>query len=136
MEWIEPKVNWSPDDYINTSDYNRIRSNVEYLKASAENHFSKFDFSYPLGPPVTYSTYAYSSVWNELEDRLQDIVDNTFALDIGDKQTFAANQSYIDYQELNRLESACLRYKKMFDSMDGTSEVLAFTLGDYGGIRV
>lgn len=136
MEWIEPKVNWTPDDYINVSDFNRIRGNIEYLKSLAEDCFSEFEFSYPLSASLTAADYAYASTWNNLEDRLQDVMDHTFALDVGETKTYTANESYIDYEELNRLESACLRYKNLFDKMQGTSEVLSFTLGNYGGIRI
>ena len=43
---------------------------------------------------------------------------------------------YIDYNELNRIESACLNYYKLFERQHITVERLSFTLGNYGGIKI
>ncbi len=35
-EWIEPKTDWRPTDYINNVDHNRITNNLTFLKELAE----------------------------------------------------------------------------------------------------
>ena len=32
MAWIEPKTNWTSQDFFNIEDYNRIIGNIAYLK--------------------------------------------------------------------------------------------------------
>lgn len=136
MSWLEPKTNWQSDDYINIEDFNRIRNNIEYLKEEANELYAEFGFSTTFEKEKTYSDYPYSEVWNSLENALQDIVDNTYPLVVGDKKVFAAYDSYIDFNELNRLESACLQYHELFARQHLTVETLSFTLGNYGGIKI
>ena len=136
MSWSEPKTNWQSDDYINIEDFNRIRNNIDYLKEEANKLYMEFGFTETLESEKTYSDYPYSEVWNNLENALQDIVDNSYILDVGDKKIFSAYESYIDYNELNRLESACLQYYNLFERQHLTKETLSFTLGNYGGIKI
>ena len=96
----------------------------------------EFGFTETLESEKTYSDYPYSEVWNNLENALQDIVDNSYILDVGDKKIFSAYESYIDYNELNRLESACLNYYNLFQRQHITVEKLSFVLGNYGGIKI
>ena len=87
-------------------------------------------------PSVSYETYAYAEIWNSLENTLQDIVDNTYALPtIGTRKVFRAYDSYIDYVELNRLERACLLYYQMFNGLAETVPYIPIKLGDYRGIK-
>lgn len=135
--WLDPKTNWQPDDYINASDFNRIRGNIEHLKEWANTLYVSFDFDEELEGEKTYSDIAYASVWNNLENALQKIIDNTYDLNVGDKMIYNPSSSYIDYEELNRLESTCLRYYQMFDTQQNeTIETLSFQLGNYGGIKL
>lgn len=32
MAWIEPKINWKDGDFFNHIDYNRITSNIDYVR--------------------------------------------------------------------------------------------------------
>lgn len=136
MSWSEPKTNWQSDDYINIEDFNRIRNNIDYLKEEANKLYMEFGFTETLESEKTYSDYPYSEVWNNLENALQDIVDHSYQLAVGDKKTFFAYESYIDYNELNRLESACLNYYNLFQRQHITVEKLSFVLGNYGGIKI
>lgn len=135
MEWIQPKTDWSANDYINYSDYNRIRNNIMYLAEKAQSLYPNFSLVTTI-PQVTRSTYAYAEIWNKLEDAAQEIVDKTYPLpSAGSKKTFQVYDPYINYVELNRLESLTLRYESLFKSMENTGERLPFTLGNYGGIK-
>lgn len=135
MEWIQPKTDWSANDYINYSDYNRIRNNLMYLEEKAQSLYPNFSLKTEI-PEVTRSTYAYAEVWNKLEDAAQEIVNGTYQLpNVGSKKTYQVYDPYINYTELNRLESLTLRYESLFKSMENTRERLPFTLGNYGGIK-
>lgn len=134
MSWLEPKTNWQSTDYINIEDFNRIKNNIQYLKTQADSLYPPFDFS--IEEEKTYSDIPYANAWNGLENSLQSIVDNTYDLNIGNKKTYRAYDAYIDYKELNRIESACLNYYKLFESQHNTIEKLSFRLGNHGGIKI
>lgn len=132
--WSEPKTNWTADDYINVEDFNRIRNNLEYLQEKAKELYPD-DFMFITGEK-TYSDIPYADVWNNLEYVLEDLKDSTFELDVGNMIVFRPYMNYIDYNELNRLESACVRYKELFERQHLTIEHLSFTLGNYGGVKI
>lgn len=134
--WSQPKTDWQIDDYINIEDFNRIRNNIEYLKTESAELYNDFPFSVKLADQVGYSSYAYVDLWNSLESCLQDIVDNTIVMNVGNKKTFSVFDSYIDYNELNRLERACLTYHDLFARQKLTLRRLAFTLGANWEVKI
>lgn len=135
MEWIQPKTDWSSNDYINYSDYNRIRNNLMYLEEKAKSLYPDFSLKTEI-PEVTRSTYAYAEIWNKLEDASQELIDGTYRLpNLGSKQTYRVSDPYINYNELNRLETIALRYESLFKGMENIRERLPFTLGNYRGIK-
>lgn len=122
-------------DFINVTDYNRIKDNLLYLYDVSKQFYEDYSLT-DVPPNVSYDTYAYAEIWNSLENTLQDIVDNTYRLPtIGNRKIFTAYDPYIDYTELNRLERACLLYYQMFKGLEETVPYIPFTLGDYRGIK-
>lgn len=136
MGWLEPKIDWQSDDYINIEDFNRIRGNIEYLRNESQRFYPTFPFSISLSQEVGHESYAYSELWNSLESCLQDIVDSTTVMAVGSEKTYSVNDPYIDYNELNRLENACLIYHSMFIGQGNTIRKLAYRLGNDKGVRV
>lgn len=135
MGWLEPKVDWQSTDYINIDDFNRIRGNIEYLRTESQRFYPSFPFSVSLAKEVGYSTYSYVELWNSLESCLQDIVNKTTVMNVGNKKTFSVYDPYIDYNELNRLENACLIYHTMFIGQGNTIRKLAYKLGNDKGVK-
>ena len=41
MSWIEPKTNWTEEDYYNFDDLNRVESNTEYLVDLVETYSTR-----------------------------------------------------------------------------------------------
>lgn len=137
MEWIEAKTDWTSNDYINAADFNRIRNNLLYLRTVSFGFFKAFNFSEPLADEQGFQDWAYAETWNTLENALDDLIKNTTRLsDLGNKKTFSVYDSYIDYQELNRIESATVKYKQFFDAQSYIVQKLSFELGNYGGIQL
>lgn len=136
MAWLEPKTDWQSDDYINIEDFNRIRGNIDHLRTESQKFYETFPFSVPLADEVGYSSYSYVELWNSLESCLQDIVDNTTVMNVGDMHTYSVYDAYIDYNELNRLEHACLVYYTMFKGQSNTVRKLSFTLGNDLGVKI
>ena len=135
VEWMTPKTDWKETDFINVEDFNRIRNNILWVKQESERFYKVYDFTTPLVEPVSYNSYAFTETWNNLEDALDDIVKNTDDMNIGEKKTFYAYEQYIDFNELNRIESACLTYKEMIEAQEITVNRLSFILG-YEGVKI
>lgn len=136
MPWITPKTDWLSSDYINKEDFNRIRNNLLYLYDESKKYY-KYELSRAIQDEATYSTYAYTELWNFIEFTLNDISSNTYMFDdIGEMKEFLPYDLYIDYKELNRIETATLKYYQMFIGLKNTIPTLSFTLGDYNGVKV
>lgn len=136
MAWSKPKTDWQAIDYINIEDFNRIRNNIEWLRIKSQELYLEFPFSIKLADQVGYSTYSYVELWNSLESCLQDIVDNTTVMAVGNKKTYTVFDPYIDYNELNRLERACLTYYDLFERQKLTLRKLAFKLGANWEVKI
>lgn len=132
MVWEMPKTNWVKTDRINYQDYNRIKNNLAYLRDLAGKLYKEFGIV--VDPDKDrYSLWPYPSEINHLEEDLEAIRSHTFPFRTGQKRTYYGNTPAIDWQELNRLESAC---KLIHDNLQGQAEGkrrLSFRLG---GIRL
>lgn len=129
--WQEPKTNWSETDFINAEDYNRIKNNLAAIRDLAVVLYPVFGIV--VNPDKTVSEYPFADEFNQLEENLETIGGHTLPfLQTGSKKTFYANQPYIKFDELNRLESACLLlYRNLVGQTEGRPR-LELTLG--GGI--
>lgn len=135
MAWIEPKTDWTSADYFNAEDYNRIIGNIMHLKALGDDLFSGLS-NLSLGEEKTYLSLIYAREMNNIENALDGLNLETYALVIGDKQTFKANGSTPLWSEFNRIESAILLlYNTMVVHKDNLPR-LDFRLGNQKGIRV
>ena len=95
--WIQPKTNWQPEDYFNIDDYNRIKGNLNELKSLALVVWPNVPFE-EMGADKTYSDYGfYADEINRFEMNVDHIRDATVPLEMGEKQTFYENQSFIDF---------------------------------------
>lgn len=127
--WQQPKVNWQASDYFNISDYNRIKGNINEIKALAEELWAEFSFS-EMGEDKTYEDAGfYADEINLFEENIENFKNDLVALPVGDKKTFYDNTAFIDYEELNRIESACLQFYENALSAKNDRRRLAFTLG-------
>ena len=113
--WIPPKTNWTPEDYFNVSDWDRIRGNLEYLRDMACNFFVHFSVSPTLNKNV--ESWVYANDLNTLEENLDTINRNTLLLLIGDRKTFVPGGHCIDYTELNRIELGSLALYNSFQKL-------------------
>lgn len=130
--WQQPKTNWQPSDFINIEDYNRIKGNLNAIRAQALILWPNFEFE-TMGADKTYQDYGiYADEVNLFEENIEHLCSGIFPFEVGEKKTYADNTPYIDWQELNRIESACLlMYENVMGAMKGR-KTLAFTLN--GGI--
>lgn len=129
MAWITPKTNWVSSDFINYTDYERIRGNLDHLHdLSAELYYGMPNLN-PMVAKASYSDYPYASEWNALEINLHRIFSNIVTVrSIGNQMTFYDNGTTPNYEELNRIESAMLN---MYNTLTGQASgrlTLSFVL--------
>lgn len=132
--WAEPKVDWAETDYINYIDYNRIKNNIEYLRELALKLFPDFLFSDMGNDKSGYSEIPYADEFNLIEENLEGIRDNTYKFYSTDSKTWYENRPTPTYEDLNRIESACL---KMYQGLTKQLELksrLSIRLGHQRGM--
>lgn len=130
MSWTTPVTNWAADRKFNLEDYNRIKNNLKYLKTLADSIYRSFDIT-ELGEDLSDEEHWWSPTEiNALEDALDEIFRaSALPINIGEKKSFQYNGLFIQYSELNRIESACLNIYTLAQSQARTRKHLKFVLG-------
>ena len=134
MPWIQPKTDWESSDRFNASDYNRIKGNLNFLHERAEQFYPNFGII-DMGADKGYADYPYAKEINNFEKNLETINKNVYTQNIGMTSTFYSNGAFIQWNELNRIESATLRLYEMLNRLQAGLPVLAFRLGNVKGVR-
>lgn len=135
--WVTPKTDWYGNtgadgvyqgDRFNATDFNRIKNNLQYLRNFAITMYPDFDIG-DMGSDKGHTDYPYADEINRIEDNLDMIVRSTFKGKYGTKQVFGENGVFIDFVELNRIESVTLDiYNKLLAQHEGR-RMLSFMLG-------
>lgn len=135
MAWETPKTNWVSTDRFNISDYNRIKNNIVYLEEIGNEVYKSFVLSEMGEDKTSYAGFWTPAEFNLFETNLELIKQNFPASDIGASKVFFENGPFIDYQELNRIESALLKYYTMAIQQMAIIPRLAFRLGNVKGVK-
>lgn len=139
MAWSTPKTDWygytnATGDYtgdrFNANDFNRIKNNLSYLRDLAVELYPSFSIN-NLGSDRVYSDFGpYADEINDLEENLVTINTNTLNRDYGEAPyTYAENGYTMDFNELNRLESAILDLYDRLQNQYNGRRMLTFKLG-------
>ena len=131
--WQQPKTDWQPNDFFNVEDYNRIKGNLNEIRSMAVIFWPDFIWE-EMGGDKTYEDYGfYADEINRFEANIDHICTGTYPFEVGESQTFYDNQPFITWQELNRIESACLKIQENFQSKITGRKNLPFILngGDF-----
>lgn len=130
MSWTTPVTNWTADRKFNLEDYNRIKNNLKYLRTLADSIYRSFDIT-ELGEDLSDEEHWWSPIEiNALEDALDEIFRaSALPINIGEKKSFQYNGLFIQYLELNRIESACLNIYTLAQSQARTRKHLKLVLG-------
>lgn len=136
MAWLEPKTDWVSTDRFNIQDYNRIKGNLEYLHDRAEKLYHRFQIQNMGSDKADYSVFFYADEFNLFEENLDIINQNVFMQDYGESQTFFDNGQFIQWDELNRIESAMFSMSRILDRQEAGLRRLAFRLGNMKGVAV
>lgn len=135
MSWIEPKTDWTSSDYFNAEDYNRIIGNVIYLKAFSDALFNSLT-NVSLGEEKTKISLIYAREMNNIESSIDKLNFETYRLDLGETKEYLPNTRTLNFEDLNRIESAILLLYNTMVAHKNALQRLAFTLGGQKGIKV
>ena len=136
IEWKIPKTNWIETDRFNVLDFNRIKNNLEYLHSKAVSMYRGFELS-DMGEDIdSYESYWNVIYFNAFEDNVEIINNVILTKNYGYAQRFYENGPFIKWDELNRIENACLKMKDIIDRQELCLARLSFRLGDMKGVKV
>lgn len=135
-KWSRPKTNWTILDKFNIEDYNRIKRNLEHLHEEANKLYQTFSMIDMGADKDFYTEYFYSDEINKFEENLEVINEHIFTQDYGTSQKFYDNGKFIQWQELNRIESAILNMKMILEAQKAGLRRLPFTLGRFREVRI
>lgn len=125
--WITPKTNWSPEDYFNFEDYNRIVNNLIVIYNLAIKHYVVRELAI-MEETKSYQSILYADEMNAIENNLAQLNADTYKFDIGTTQKYIDNGITPNYAEFNRIESTQF---KLYSHLKGElPHRLAFRLGD------
>ena len=134
LSWITPKTNWKSSDYITYTDYNRIRNNLLYINDQLNTMFPDKAQTLDLGSAKTgYSNVYHASEFNAFEDALESFARVGADVNTGKRNTYKPNCPFIGYQDLNRIESCCLKWKTYEPSVESvtmTPEEIKIKVGE------
>lgn len=140
-EWQTPKTDWHGGvnlsgnyigDRFNAVDFNRIKNNLIYLRDFAVRMYEDFSLE-KVSDDKTYADYPYADEINTIERNLETVNRNTVVQNYGESQRFNDNGAFIDFNELNRIESAELDiYNRLMNQHDGR-RMFTWNFGDKGG---
>lgn len=134
--WTEPKIDWSSTDRFNISDYNRIKNNIQWLCDKANELYASFSYTDMGNDIVSYDSYWKVEFFNAFEENIETINRNIFTKDYGISQRFFENGPFIKWDELKRIENACLSMKDILQRQEaGKTTRLYFRLGNMKGVR-
>lgn len=134
MEWKKPKTDWNAQrdlkgnyigDYFNVNDYNRIKNNIEFLGAIARRFWPVL---VKAQPDRKHEEYPYADEINTLVENLEAI--NAYVgCEIGEKTVYLPNGAFIGYEDLNRIESACLDLYETMNTLYKKANKLPYRFG-------
>lgn len=130
--WTTPKTDWKPTDKFNFVDFNRITANLEWLYDKCSELESVPEFIDTIEKIFEYTRYWNVEDFNAWETNLQNISKKMYVtINIGQPMTFYENGKFIDWNELNRIESACLMMKQLLDNHEKSLQRIPFRLGQF-----
>ena len=108
MSWLTPKTDWQSSDYFNIEDYNRIATNLQYVKGFIKRLQGKVTYFKKMGSKSSYYDYLTPAEVNNFQDNLERVNELSYNLDIGESTEYEIGGYTPDYEQWNRLESFTL----------------------------
>lgn len=131
--WTEPKTNWVSTDYFNYTDYNRIKNNISRLRSMALTLYLDFPYENMGDDKTGYTDFPYADEFNAMENNLESLKNHTYGFYFTDKKQWYENQPTPNYEDLNRIEGACLKMYNGFNNELSAKSKLNIRLGNQKG---
>ena len=141
VDWQTPKTDWHGNtnsdgnytgDRFNAVDFNRIKNNLIYLRDLAVKMYEDFTID-KVSDDKDYSDYPYADEVNTIENNLTKINESTLSRNYGVPPSYSDNGAFLDFNELNRIESAELDlYNRLTNEHDGR-RMFTWNFGMKGG---
>lgn len=137
--WRTPKTDWQTKynelgeytgDYLNVDDYTRIKENILFLKSQYAEYRKATPSIEPM-ETITFGKLCYAEEWNRIERNIEELLIKFGGLDklIGDMKIYLNGGVIIDTEELNRIESLCLKIYEYLPVEYKEQSQLQFSLG-------
>ena len=142
MGWETPNTDWPgfteaygnySGDRFNASDFNRIKNNIEHLRAMGNRLYREFPIV-SLGDDRTPADYFYADEINQLEENFKTVNNNTQKRSYGTAPKYMDNGSTMTFTELNRLEGAILDLYNRLNHQAENRRMLVLNFGIKGGL--
>lgn len=134
--WQTPKTGWTENDRFELEDYNRIKNNIYFLWEKGKTIFPNFSIK-DMGKDILSEDEDFNvRYFNAFEENIDILNQNTFIQNLGVKQTFYINGIFIKWDELNRIENASLKIKKIIEAKEKSERRISFRLGSYRNLRI
>ena len=136
IEWTNPKTDWSLNDRFNIEDFNRIKNNLKWLHNKSIELYRNFNIK-DMGEEITsYESYWNVNYFNAFEENV-DLINNVILKkNYGYSQRFFENGPFIKWDELNRIEKACISMKSILERQEVALPRLSFRIGAMKGVNV
>jgi len=133
VEWITPKTDWDEQSRMNAVDYNRIKNNLQVLAELVGMVYCSVSIA-EMGEDKNFTSWYFAREFNLFESNLETINQTAYQKDVGDRKTFFDNGPFIDFEELNRIESTMLKFYELASIQQKTLPRLSFRLGNVKGV--
>lgn len=125
--WIQPRK-WQQGDLFNTTDYNRIKNNIQELWELAMTMYPEFPIGHMGSDKVPEDDSFFADEMSLLEDNLGQLRD-CLPYWKGETKSWYENTPFLTIEELNRIENACLQLHEYLIGQSRGRPRLQFTLG-------
>lgn len=107
MPWIEPKINWSSEDYYNFEDLNRVENNIEVIKVIVNLYFKDMDLT--INRTRNMKSIEFADSLNRIEKNIKVLKENSVTplIWIDSKLNWQPGTSF-NFEDANRLENNLL----------------------------
>lgn len=128
MPWIEPKLNWNKNDYLNYTDMNRVENNTQVVKTSLEQLQGPVEIDEIVTNRDVFSI-DFDNDLNRVESNIAALAD-FFCEPLGwqtPKTDWQGNISSFSYLDIIRME---LNLKLLYELILKTMDALPYC-GEY-----
>ena len=133
--WETPKTNWTSGDTFDVTDYNRIKGNIDELKALSLKLWPDLPYEdyVDMGQDKTYDDKSfYADEINNLETDMRVVCKSTYDLPTSEARTYEPNTPFCTPTELNQLEGSILRLYDNLTNQYNSRRMLTFMFGKRG----